>query len=78
MPVSVGTIAEPKKKTNHMHVNVIFTLFKNGIGSDVNDASKPIIAQRPKDFFDVYPPRLLKVTPPMMTPIRGAVKHVKT
>lgn len=53
MPVSVGTIAEPKKKTNQMQVKVKLTDVKNGIGNENSAAKDPIITQRPKDSFEL-------------------------
>ena len=49
MPVSVGTTAEPKKKTNQMQVKVKLTDDKNGIGNENSAAKHPITTQRPKD-----------------------------
>jgi hypothetical protein len=53
IPVSVGTIKDPQKNTSHMQRNVVFTVFRKGIGKAITVATALIITQRPKDYLDL-------------------------
>ena len=76
IPVMVGKMLAPKKKTNqrNMYTNILSE--RNGIGRALIQAKKPSKQHKPNALEELYPPIDPNIIPPMITPAMGAVKQV--
>ena len=71
IPVTGGSIAPPKKRTNHRQIPK-YLKFTNGIGRAKTTASNPKKPWSFCAFFVLYPPALVVMIPPTITPDIGA------
>jgi len=77
MPVIVGNMNAPTNKVNQISAYSVSLTEMNGHGTEKKQPMADNIKIALNDLGELYPPRLEKKIPPKITPINGAVRHVK-